>query len=172
MFKFAKHAVLPLLAVTLLTPAVTSADTMEWRVYNYVTKMHFLPYGFAKAPANAIFERRGIVQFTDGELATYLTRGSAKLTPKGGVAEGYAQYTFDDESTMIIKWQAKSGTEEGQKLKTMSGTGSYVSGTGRFEGIKGELTLTGKYLTPYSVEKGMMGDMVVDVVSNYQLPAK
>ena len=53
----------------------------------------------------------------------------------------------------------------------VSGKGTYVSGTGRFEGIQGDITFTGKYVTPYDKEKGMLGDLIVDVISDYNLPS-
>ena len=61
-------------------------------------------------------------------------------------------------------------TKEGGLLPKVSGTGSYISLTGRFEGIQGDITFTGEYLTPYDTEKGTLGDLVVDITFNYTLP--
>jgi hypothetical protein len=161
-----------LFALVLFLPSITSAETRKFRKYNYLTKMHVIPIEFAKAPANAIMERRGVAVFEDGEVATYLMRGSAKLTPKGGTAEGFSQFTFNDGSTSVVKWQAQLSKKEGEKLRTITAKGKYVSGTGRLKGIQGSVTFTGKYVTPYSKEKGTLGDLVGDGISNYTLPAK
>lgn len=72
--------------------------------------------------------------------------------------------TFAGGSTIIGKFE---GTIEDHK-----GTGEYIKGTGRFEGIKGRFTYTGKSLTPYSKEKGTMGDYYYDVISTHTLPSK
>ena len=160
-----------LCSIVLLTTQA-QAETLTWRVYNYVTALHVMPIGFEKVPANVLLERRGIAEFPNGETAAYLTRGSAKMTPNGGTAEGYALYTFDDGSTLHIKWQAKSKLEPGQKHKTMSGSGNYLSGTGRFDGIEGDVIIKGRYVTPYSKKDGTLGDMIVDVTSNHTVPTQ
>jgi hypothetical protein len=168
---FVRLLLITLCSTALLTPHV-QAETLTWRVYNYVTALHVMPIGFEKVPANVLLERRGIAEFPNGETAAYLTRGSAKMTPSGGTAEGYALYTFDDGSTLHIKWQANSKLEPGEKHKTMSGSGNYLSGTGRFNGIEGSVTIQGKYITPYSKKDGTLGDMIVDVTSNHTVPTR
>ena len=153
-------------------PILVEAETQKARLYNYVTEMHVMLIGFAKAPANVIVERRGVAEYENGEVATYLMRGAGKVTPKGGTMEGFSQYTFSDKSTNVVKWKSQLAKKEGQQLITVSGKGTYVHGTGRFEGIQGDITFTGKHVTPYDKEKGMLGDLIVDVTSNYTLPSK
>ena len=147
------------------------AETRKARLYNYVTEMHVKPIGFFKAPANVIAERRGVAEYEDGEVATYLMRGAGKWSPKGGTMAGFSQYTFGDKSTNVVKWEAKITKKEGQPPK-VTGQGTYVSGTGRFEGIQGEVSFSGNYVTPYDKEKGTLGDLIVDVTSNFTLPTK
>ena len=165
-------AVLATVIALLVLPISVQAESQKVRLYNYVTEMHVMPIGFAKAPANVIAERRGVAEYENGEVATYLMRGGGKVTPKGGTMEGFSQYTFNDKSTYVVKWKAQLIKEEGQQLMKVSGKGTYVSGTGRFEGIQGDVTFTGKYVTPYDKEKGMLGDLIVDVMSDYTLPSK
>jgi hypothetical protein len=50
------------------------------------------------------------------------------------------------------------------------GKGEYIKGTGRFQGIKGSSTFSGKYITPYGKET--KGDVVMDVTGTYTLPSK
>ncbi len=157
-----------LLGLAFVAPQIANGETMKWRYYSYVTKRIAMPVGFAKVPANGIFERRGVAQFDNGELALVILKGAGKFSPKGGKIEVFAQYTFvKDGSTKVFKVQVNSKRGEG-----VSGKGQYISGTGRFKGIKGDVTLNGKYLSPYSVEKGTLGDMVVDLSANYTLPKK
>ena len=163
-----KSAVL-LFTFVLLIPAITNAETEKNRVYSYVTKFHVIPVGFAKAPANMIMERRGVAEFEDGELATVIVRGSGKMTPKGGQVEGFSSYTFEDGASYTTQWKVQLVNNEG-KLPTISGKGTIIDGTGRFEGMKGDSTVTGKFLTPYSKEKGTLGDVIADHVVNYTLP--
>lgn len=170
--KQASKIILALLAFMLVIPTITKAESRNWRIYSYVTKAHVIPIGFAKAPANMIFERSGLAEFDDGEIASILMRGSGKLTPSGGSVEGFVQYTFEDTATFVVKWQANVTKEKEKELNTFTGNGTYVIGTGRFDGIQGDVSFTGRYVTPYSKEKGTHGDMIVDVKSNYTLPSK
>jgi hypothetical protein len=52
------------------------------------------------------------------------------------------------------------------------GTGEFTKGTGRYEGIKGSLTWSGKRYTDYSKEKGTLADFVLEVTATYTLPQK
>jgi hypothetical protein len=47
-------------------------------------------------------------------------------------------------------------------------TGGIIS---YYEGIKGKVSFSGKYVTPYTKDK-TKGDMVVEVISTYTLPKK
>jgi hypothetical protein len=59
----------------------------------------------------------------------------------------------------------------GEKLRSLKGEAKYIKGTGRFEGIKGEASFTGKYVAPYTKDK-TKGENVVDVTGKYTLPKK
>ena len=70
-----------LMLVVIATPV--QAETVKMRIFSHVHKMHVIPIGFAKAPANVIFERGGMANLENGEIAVYLARGAVKATPKG-----------------------------------------------------------------------------------------
>jgi hypothetical protein len=132
--------------------------------------MEVMPFGFVKAPANGIFERRGLVSFENGDVGIYLARGTFKATPKGGTAKGFSQITLSDGSTIVSNYDLSYTKSPDTKLNTYTGTGKAVSGTGRFEGIQGENTVTGQNLTPY--DKDNKSESYFDVISNYTLPSK
>ena len=146
------------------------AEISKYRIFSYITKMELIPFGFVKAPANGIFERRGIVSFENGDVGLYLARGTFKATPKGGTAEGFSQITHSDGSTVVQNYNLTYTKSSDTKLNTYTGTGKVVSGTGRFEGIQGENTITGQALAPYDKEN--QAESYFDVISNYTLPSK
>jgi hypothetical protein len=74
-------------------------------------------------------------------------------------------YTFKDGSTFIGKIQGTKTPE------TVKGTGVFLKGTGRFEGIKGKMSFKGKYITPYTKDK-TKGDAIIDVTGTYTLSKK
>lgn len=148
-----------------------AAETRKCRVTSYLNVMHAMPVVFAKAPASAIFERRGLARCENGATALYLMRGSGKFTPKGGAVEGHSLYTWEDGATSVVKWEAKLAKLENQQQE-VSGTGAYVAGTGRLEGIQGEVSFTGRILAPFSEAEGTRGEAYFDVTSDYTLPTR
>jgi len=79
--------------------------------------------------------------------------------------------TFEDGSTIVYKF--KTIWEPGPRgFSVGKGTGEFTNGTGRYEGIKGDLTYSSKYYTSYSKEKGTLGDSVTEVTATYTLPQK
>ena len=57
-------------------------------------------------------------------------------------------YTFDDGSSFIAKSQGPTTTEPGGKVSLIKGGGPFLKGTGRFAGIQGDFSFTGKRLAP------------------------
>ena len=160
-----------ILTSTIILSANNSfAETSKYRIYSYITKMELMPFGFVKAPANGVFERRGLVSFENGDVGLYLARGTFEATPKGGTAEGFSQITHSDGSTVVQNYNLTYTKSSDTKLNTYTGTGKVVSGTGRFEGIQGENTITGQALAPYDKEN--KAESYFDVISNYTLPSK
>lgn len=159
------------LTTTILISSNNSfAETSKYRIYSYISKMELMPFGFVKAPANGVFERRGLVSFENGDVGLYLARGTFKATPKGGTAEGFSQITHSDGSTVVQNYNLSYTKSPDTKLNIYTGTGKVVSGTGRFEGIKGENSVNGQALAPY--DKDNKAESYFDVISNYTLPSK
>ena len=156
--------------IIILSANSSFSETSNYRIFSYITKMELMPFGFVKAPANGIFERRGIVSFENGDVGLYLARGTFKATPKGGTAEGFSQITHSDGSTVVQNYNLTYTKTPDTNLNIYTGTGKVVSGTGRFEGIQGENTVTGQALAPYDKEN--KAESYFDVISNYTLPSK
>lgn len=154
----------------LVSLSIAKAETTNFRVFAYMTKREVMPIGFAKAPANIIIERRGLAQLENGEVAIFLARGALKGTPKGGTGEGYSLLTYNDGSTTVIKWDIKFSKAEPKQFSSYTGSGKYIKGTGRFEGIQGEVVITGQEVTPFNEET--RNDAYFDITATYSLPSK
>ena len=74
--------------------------------------MEAMPIGFVKAPVNVIFEKRGLADFENGDVAIFLARGAVKATPDFRTADGYTQLTFGDGATIIYDWVIKTSKSE------------------------------------------------------------
>ena len=89
-------------------------------------------------------EYKGLVFFENGEIATYSLAEMIEITKGNVTAQGYAIYTFEDESTQVTKFQGAGTSPEGKPI-SFKGSFTYIRGTGRFEGIQGSGSFSGKF---------------------------
>ena len=109
--------------------------------------------------------RKGSYVFENGEVATGMTVSTGDFIKGSGPFNNYAIITFADGSTIVSKSQ---GTLAGET--TIKREGVFIKGTGRFDGIKGTVNLTLKYLP---LEKGEVGPKGIgEGTINYTLPPK
>lgn len=150
---------------------VVAETVKKTKITSYIIKTEAIPVPDVEGHIVGVFERRGVAVSEDGEVAAYHAQASFDLIKKqGGSFQGYAQLTFKDGSTTIAKFQGTQTLTPGEKLPTVVGKSEYIKGTGRFQGIKGKVSFSGKLITPYGEET--KGDMVVDHTSTYTLPSK
>jgi hypothetical protein len=124
----------------------------------------------AQGHALLLGERRGVANFEDGTAAVYHTSFTCDLSNGAGPCEGYSDLTFMDKSQTFSKWKLNVEVPEGKQLPALKGTGNFIRGTGKYEGIEGNISFSGYYITPYN--EVTKGDQVVQVESSYKLPAK
>jgi hypothetical protein len=147
------------------------AETLRIKVTSYSTQVEIIQVGDMEGHILMPHVRRGLAFFENGDVATYTFWGTADLIKGKGTPEGYTMFTFEDGSTIVYK--VKGIWEPGPRgLAVGKGTGEFTKGTGRYEGIKGDLTWSGKYYTSYSKEKGTLGDSVLEATATYTLPRK
>jgi hypothetical protein len=143
------------------------AEEVEYQVVNYLVGVNYIPVPDVDKHAIGTYERRGVAIFKNGETAAFHTRGLWDFVNHNGVFNGYQTLTFPDGSTNMIKYSGNM-TTEGENLPTLKAKGEYVKGTGKYEGIKGNVTIEGKYITPYSKET--KADAVFNQKASYTLP--
>ena len=147
--------------------ANVNAEESKFRVTNYLVKMEYIPVADVDKHVVGTYERRGIAVFENGEVAAYHTIGTFDFVDANGPFHGYSTSTYKDGSTTITKYDATMTKESGNMPK-LKGKGDYIKGTGKYEGIKGTVSFTGEYITPYNKET--KGDIVVNASSSYTLP--
>jgi len=140
-----------LISVWLLGFAIQAgAETMNFKVYTYVTKAERALIGDAEGHTVGLTMRGSFYVFENGEVATVNAVATNDLIKGGGPFLNYITVNFTDGSTIIIRGEGTLGA--------MGATGTWKSeitkGTGRYEGIKGTATFRVKYLP---VEKGEAG---------------
>ena len=107
------------------------------------------------------WKREGTAIFKTGERASLVSNGTSDALSEIGVRTYKAQYLlrFDDGSTITIQGAGRTDLTTGRG----AGSGEFVNGTGRFEGISGKVTFFGR--ASGEVSEG-------DWVGSYTLPAK
>jgi hypothetical protein len=153
-----------------VTQAAAETKIVKYKVTNYITKMEVIPVFDVEGHVIGVFERRGVAILETGEVVAYLARGTFDLTKHHGPVQGYSQSTYKDGSTTVYEWQCILSLLPEWKLGFIEGEGKYTKGTGRFKGIKGTVSFTGRYITPYSKET--RGDLYVEATSIYTLPSQ
>jgi hypothetical protein len=104
-----------------------------------------------------------------GEVGTWSSKVILDLTNGTGTTQTYAVTTFEDKSTTIML--AKSVvTPRPDGTSTFEGTATYIGGTGRFAGIQGGSSYTGKRMAPLT--PGVPADAFLDYVATYTLPSQ
>jgi hypothetical protein len=162
-----------LIAALVLVPAtLTRAETVKFKLIGPITRIEVVPIPDVKGHAIGLLERRGVAIYENGETAAWHTRATFdSIRGQGGSFNGYSSYSFADGSIIVSKFQGTTWVPPGEKLSSLKGTGKYIKGTGRFEGIKGKLSFSGKYITPYTKDK-TKGDAIMEVTGTYTLPKK
>ena len=163
---FAILAVSILAAFTIAVQA--GAETMKWRAVQFYTKGEVLQVGDVPDHIIGIYDQTGLASFETGEVASLALKGTLDYTKGSGPIEGYAVYTFEDGSTMTIKYQATTRPDLSGKGSRWEGTWTYIQGTGRFAGIQGDGTMTGRRFAPF----GAGAQAYTDFTGKYTLPPK
>jgi len=158
-----------ILIFALISLAEAEAETLKFRIYTYVTRMESMPIGFVATPTNVLCERHGYINYEDGEVATFLSRAIGKNGIQKGTRDGFALITYSDDSTSVFEWDLEFWTNEITQLKTFTGSGKFIEGTGRFIGIQGEVKLNGQEVEPFPGEPA--AGAYFDVTATYSLPA-
>ena len=119
-----------------------AAETMSFGLVSMVEKVDTVTVTPMKGAVIGLFDRKGLSIFKNGDIATTACRGTFD-TKKG--FQGYSSLTFSDGSTLVLSWKGrKSRVPSGGQFGGYTAKFEYVEGTGRFKGIKGEGTFTGK----------------------------
>jgi hypothetical protein len=88
------------------------------------------------------YRREGTAVLKTGERASFIGDGTSYMIDDKGMAPSKVQYMlrFDDGSTFTFRFNGSRHQFDG----TTRGSGEFVNGTGRFDGIVGTVSHTGQ----------------------------
>jgi len=147
------------------------AETMKCRIGRVVTKEEAMPVDDEEGHTLMLRRSEGVAFFENGEIANFKTQAMDDRragTGKGSQAISYIFFTFEDGSSIIIRLEFRTIADPNGKISTKA-AGEMIKGTGRFGGIKGTFSSTGKMLPPV---KGEADKYYIDATLTYTLPPK
>ena len=149
--------------------AVAKTVTEKGRTVYHMVKVEVILVGDIPGHIVGVVDARGLTFVENGDVGTYLNRILFDFTNGTGPHWGYGVTTFPDGSTMVIKFEGTTTALEGG-ASSFQGTYIYVGGTGRFEGVQGKASYTGKRAAPMS--PGGPADSYSDYIATYTLPSQ
>jgi hypothetical protein len=161
-----------ILAVAMLAAFTTvvqaGAETIKLRQVLFITKAEILQVGDVPDHIIGLYDQTGLASFDTGEVASVTQKGTLDYIKGSGTIAGYCTYTYEDGSTTATKWQGTTRTDPGGKGSRFESTWTYIQGTGRFAGIQGGGTSTGRRFVPF----GGGVQLYNDSIGTYTLPPK
>lgn len=116
------------------------AQEIAWMATSYLVSID---------PATGLYTRRGLAIFATGEVAPFTAQGQVRAgIGNSQTVTARIVYTFEDGSTIVQEGEALVERQSPTRSR-QAGVGRLVSGTGRFEGISGHTTSTGRGLTEW-----------------------
>jgi len=130
-----------------------TAETLSFKTFNHMTKMEAVPIPDVEGHVVGVIVREGVTVFENGELAWHKVTQNFDMIKGAGTVDSYFVCTFLDGSTFMVHTKgAVQATPQGaSSAKT---AGDIIGGTGRFQGIKGTMTVSAKMLPPVKGELG------------------
>jgi len=136
-------------------------------VYHF-NKVEVIKVGDVSGHIVGVAEGSGLNSLDNGEVAAYSNKITFDYVDGSGTFEGYGVNTYEDGSVTVVKAQGTTTALPGGKVSLFKGTYSFLKGTGRFEGIKGSGSLTGKRIVPI----GAGAECFMDTTETYTLPTR
>mgnify|MGYP005863685951 CR=1 FL=1 len=154
--------------VSMMTQAM--AQSMNFKLVSMIEKVEIVKVTQTEGVIIGVLDRKGLSIFENGEIATTSCRGT--FDTKKGI-QGYSSIIFEDGSTLLLSWKgpAIQPAPAGGKFWEYTMATEYVEGSGRFKGIKGNGTFTGKEPQFDDDYKGK-GFTYYIFTGNYTLPSK
>jgi hypothetical protein len=145
------------------------AETMKCKNIATATKDERISVSDEERHTLGLQLMEGLAYCENGEIAKIKHHALIDaMPPKGGQAIGYTIYTFDDGSTIVIRFQRLMVPDQSGGISAKASS-EIIKGTGRFQGIKGTASATGKN---FLATKDEAARVFNDSTLTYTLPAK
>jgi len=138
-----------------------TGETLKFRMITHVISAQSLDVGDVDGHVASLTRFSGLAFLPDGTIGTVHFASLADYTNGAGTFTLFPVLAFDDGSALWLK-SIGTGTVDGTKT-LFAGTLTVLGGKGRFDGAKGDGTLTGTRYTPLSVGADLVSDYTVNL---------
>jgi hypothetical protein len=138
--------------------AAAQVENVKWRVGLSMHKIESLVIGDLPGHVIGIAEAQGMAFFDNGDVAAAVDRFTFDYVNGSGPYRAYLVLTFEDGSAYTVRFVGTATTEPDGKTTSFQGNFSFVAGTGRFAGIQGSGTHTGRRFAPLGTGVGLYFD--------------
>jgi hypothetical protein len=161
--------ILVISALVLGSVIQASAETLKCKSIQTTTKLERMEVGDEKGHLLSLQRMEGLAYCENGEIAKMRSDVVNDFMPEKGVESlGYTFFTFEDGATIINRFRRT--TAYGQSgIGSAKASSELIKGTGRFAGIKGTSSGTGKNFVQTKEEPGRA---FTDITITYTLPTK
>ena len=161
--------ILMISACILGSTILAGAEMMKCKNVATAIKDERIPVSDEEGHSLGVQIMEGLAFFENGEIARIRFHTIFDyIQGKGTQAIGYTIYTFEDGSTFVARFQRIMVADQSGNYSAKS-TSELTKGTGRFEGIKGTISGTGKN---FPLTKGEPSRVFNDYTITYTLPSK
>jgi hypothetical protein len=159
-----------LIGFQLMVAAQAGAEPLNFKLVSMIDKVERVKISQTEGTIIGVMDRRGLSIFENGEVAPASCTGTFD-TKKG--FQGYSSIIFEDGSTLVLSWKGPTSVSRppGGKFLIYSADFECAEGTGRFKGVKGSGTLTGKEVQ-WDDEYKAMGFALYEFAGTYTLPSE
>jgi hypothetical protein len=136
-------------------------ETLKFRATMHATSVQSQDIGDVDGHAASLGRFSGLATFPDGTVGTTYFVAATDYTKGAGTFSVYQTLTLNDGSVLWFK-NTGTATVEGT-TSLFKGTVTVLGGKGRFEGAKGDGTISGARLVPLATGADLYNDLVINV---------
>ncbi len=148
--------------------AAQADDTIKYRAVFHSASQQSQDVGDAEGHGLALTKFSGLASFPDGSFGTTYFVAALDFTKGNGpVLTTYGNLTLNDGSVLWFRGSGATTPKSGNGLQNndIKGTGTILSGTGKYAGAKGDVTFSGGRV-------GAFGAPSVDIYLDYVMSLK
>jgi hypothetical protein len=161
-----RRSILPMTAVGVIGLCVHSIaradEVLKFRMFTHATSIQTQEVGDVDGHVLVLGRYSGLALFPDGSVGTANFTFTSDYIKGTGAYSSYFNVTLKDGSTLWIKGNGQA-KPEGTMAIFPEAPVSVLRGTGKFEGAKGDGTVSGARVTPLAAGADLYNEFVINM---------